>query len=126
MGDLTRNFSLSEFKCTDGSPVPSRFLGNVKELAKNLQKLRDALGRPIHITSGYRTKSYNSKIGGAPSSKHMLAQAADIQIPGLTPRVVGDAIEALIHDGVMVQGGLGRYSGWIHYDVRGDRARWRG
>ena len=47
MGDLTKNFSLSEFKCRDGSDVPDEYECNVRTLTENLQVLRDALGVPV-------------------------------------------------------------------------------
>ena len=59
---LTENFSLHEFKCRDGSVVPEELMDNVKELAENLQVLRDFIGKPITVISGYRSPSYNKKI----------------------------------------------------------------
>ena len=32
------------------------------------------------ITSGYRTASHNTKVGGSRSSQHLLGRAADIQV----------------------------------------------
>jgi uncharacterized protein YcbK (DUF882 family) len=61
---LTENFSKAEFDCHDGSEMPSDVLENVKELAKNMQVLRDELGLPIHLTSAYRSPSHNRKAGG--------------------------------------------------------------
>jgi transposase len=52
-GQLTTNFDVSEFACKDGTAVPLDLLGNVKTLATNLQALRDALGKPVKISSGY-------------------------------------------------------------------------
>jgi uncharacterized protein YcbK (DUF882 family) len=50
--------------------------------------------------------------------------AADIKVKGLTPLEVYNAIEKLIADGKMKQGGLGLYRSWVHYDIRGVKARW--
>jgi uncharacterized protein YcbK (DUF882 family) len=121
---LTTNFSLSEFKCRDGSEVPANLLPNVELLAKNLQVLRDHIGEPIHINSAYRTPAYNKKVGGKPASKHMIAQAADITSKNYTPKKLAAVIEKLISQGKMRQGGLGIYPGFVHYDVRGTKARW--
>ena len=79
---LTKNFSLSEFDCNDGTEMPSELLTNVLELAENLQVLRDFVGVPIKINSAYRSLSHNSKIGGSKSSQHLFAKAADIVIEG--------------------------------------------
>ena len=122
---LTNSFSLKEFACKDGNSVPLELLANVKELADNLQVLRDEVGVPITITSGYRTEAYNKKIGGAKSSMHIQAKAADIKVQGLTPKEVKHIIEILIKDGKMKDGGIGLYSSWLHYDV-GPKRRWGG
>lgn len=121
---LTENFSLDEFACKDGTPVPKRFMGNVTRLAHNLQTLRDYLGEPIHVNSGYRTVAYNKKVGGKPASKHLKAEAADITVKSKTPKQLAAIIEKLITQGLMTQGGLGIYPGFIHTDVRGTKARW--
>src|SRR5690606_2367690 len=116
---LTANFNLSEFACRDGSPVPDELLPNVELLAKNLQVLRDHIGEPIHVNSGYRSPDHNKKIGGAKSSFHMKAMAADITVKSKTPKQLAAIIEKLIAEKKMKQGGLGIYPGFIHYDVRG-------
>ena len=81
MGDLTKNFSASEFKCKDGTHVPDDLMENVQLLCDNLQVLRDELDRPIRIISGYRSPKYNRRIGGARRSQHMTGSAADFVCP---------------------------------------------
>ena len=126
MGDLTKNFSLREFRCRDGSEIPTEYMDNVRLLAKNLQVLRDHIGLPIRVISGYRSPPYNRKIGGARKSQHMLAKASDIKVSGMTPDQVRSTILQLIDEGKMMQGGVGRYVTFTHYDVRGRCARWSG
>jgi len=123
---LTANFGLSEFRCRDGSEVPEELLENVQLLADNLQVLREHLGKPIRVISGYRSPKYNRKIGGARRSQHMLAKAADIKVAGMSPADVKAAIVSLIKDGSMAPGGVGLYTTFTHYDVRGRNARWYG
>ena len=123
---LEENFSLSEFKCKDGTQVPEELMDNVKLLAKNLQVLREELGRPIRIISGYRSPKYNRRIGGARRSQHMTAKAADIKVSGMTPAEVKAVITRLIKEGKMHSGGIGLYTTFTHYDVRGRNARWYG
>jgi uncharacterized protein YcbK (DUF882 family) len=123
---LTENFSLREFMCRDGSNVPDDLMENVKELAQNLQVLREHIGKPIKIISGYRSPEYNKKIGGAKKSQHMLAKAGDLVVDGMTPDEVKAAIVKLIEEGKMKKGGVGLYTHFTHYDVRGFNARWYG
>jgi len=122
---LTKNFNTVEFDCKDGTAVPKEYYRNVQEVANNLQVLRDALGVPVLITgSGYRTPSHNKKVGGAKFSQHLTASAADINVKTLSPKKLAAEIEKLIKAGKMKQGGLGVYPGFVHYDIRGTKARW--
>jgi len=121
---LTKNFSLSEFDCKDGTEMPSELLTNVLELAENLQVLRDFVGVPIKINSSYRSLSHNANIGGSKSSQHLFAKAADIVIESKSPEQVANIIKVLISEGKMKQGGIGVYNTFTHYDIRGHKARW--
>lgn len=121
---LTENFNINEFACKDGTPVPDELECNVIVLAQNLQILRDYLGEPLRLNSGYRTPEYNKRIGGAKNSQHVLAKAADITAKSKTPRQLANIIEKLIAAGQMKQGGIGVYPGFCHYDIRGTKARW--
>jgi hypothetical protein len=51
-------------------------------LVPGLELVRDILGKPMHINSGYRSREVNTLIGGAPSSQHMRGEAADFICPG--------------------------------------------
>ena len=121
---LTENFLLEEFACKDGTQVPDQYRSNVQALADSLQALRDHLGEPIHINSGYRSPEWNKRVGGKPNSQHLLATAADITCKSKTPRQLAAIIEKLIAEKKMRQGGIGIYAGFVHYDVRGRKARW--
>ena len=126
MSQLTENFKLSEFRCRDGSDVPEDLLENVQLLAENLQVLREHIGRPIRVISGYRSPKYNRKIGGARKSKHMKAKAADIVVKGMNPTELREIIINLIKEGKIKKGGVGLYRSFVHYDTRGWNARWKG
>ena len=95
---LEKNFSLHEFRCKDGTDVPEEFMCHVQQLCMNLQVLRDHIGKPITIISGYRSPEYNKKIKGAKRSQHLLAKAADIVVPGMTSLEVRDIIIQLIKE----------------------------
>jgi uncharacterized protein YcbK (DUF882 family) len=123
---LSKNFSLSEFDCNDGSVTPKEVIVNLQLLAEQLQVLRDFVGKSITINSGYRSPAYNKKIGGASRSQHLLGTAADIRIDGVSAREVHGIVSELIKDGRMKEGGLGKYSSFTHYDIRGTKARWNG
>lgn len=85
--NITRNFTLEELLRSatasrlglENTPTVS-VLGNLTQLCKRiLQPLREAYGKPIIVTSGYRSPELNKAIGGAKNSQHMRGQAADIK-----------------------------------------------
>jgi uncharacterized protein YcbK (DUF882 family) len=121
---LTENFSLHEFDCNDGTPVPDALLGNVEALAGQLQILRNHLGERIMISSAYRHQAYNKKIGGKSNSYHLKAMAADITVKSRTPRQLKAIVEKLIEQKKLKFGGIGLYPGFLHVDIRRQAARW--
>lgn len=121
---LTKNFSKVEFDCKDGSEMPEEVFENVKELAKNLQVIRDEINLAIHINSAYRSPSYNKSVGGAKKSQHLLGKAADLRVYGMKPQILHKIILDLIKEGLISEGGVGLYNSFVHYDIRGEKARW--
>ena len=117
MGDLSRNFSLSEFKCKCGEceqvPPP-------QELIDELQEMRDHFGASVKIHSGHRCPAYNRRVGGAKHSQHLKATAADHTVNGKTPNQVQRYWLNKHPDGF----GIGRYNTFTHFDVRKKTARW--
>lgn len=84
---ISKNFSWSEFEKSDTAKkhgilnIVSTFevRDNIITLVKNLlQPLRDEWGKPLTINSGYRCPKLNDKVGGVPTSQHVLGQAADV------------------------------------------------
>lgn len=118
----TEHFKLSEFKCHNGTKVPTAYYGNVQELMFQLEEIRAACGNAaIHIQSGYRTKEYNSNCSGAsPRSQHLTASAADIKVKGMAPAEVYKICDKLVGS----RGGVGKYKNFTHNDIRGYQARW--
>ena len=123
---MTKNFKIKEFECKCGCDMPLEVYENIIKLASQLQFLRDYTGRPITINSAYRCPEHNAKVGGSRTSQHLLGKAADITIQSLKPAEVYALIEELIDMGHMLQGGLGLYDTFVHYDIRKTKARWNG
>jgi uncharacterized protein YcbK (DUF882 family) len=123
----TTNFKMDDFDCNDGTAVPTEYTGNAIKLMEQLEVLRAELGnKRIRINSGYRTPSHNRSIGGERRSYHLTAKAADIAMSDYTPSQIKNTIERLISEGKMLQGGVGLYRTFVHYDIRGTRSRWNG
>ena len=121
---MTKNFKRQEFECKCGCQMPLEVYENIIKLSSQLQFLRDYTGRPISINSAYRCVPHNANVGGSKTSQHIYGKAADITIQSLKPIEVYAIIEDLIDFGVMLQGGLGLYDTFVHYDIRKTRARW--
>ena len=113
---LSTHFQLHEFACTDGSkPV---FLSQA--LVDILEAIRVHFGRPVTITSGYRTVSYNAGLkNSSKKSQHCNGLAADIKVEGHTPKEVYDYACSLLGD----HGGVGIYNTFVHVDVRAVKSR---
>lgn len=122
---LTEHFNINEFRCNDGTPVPDSLRTNVQKLACNLEIIRQDLGVSMHVLSGYRTPSWNAKVGGATNSYHKKAMAADLTVKSMTPKQLHARILKLISAGKIKDGGVGIYRGFVHYDI-GPSRRWNG
>ena len=123
-GWIAQNFHEDEFFCPDGTVVPEDCFPQLSALAGNLQALRDHLGVPVIVVSGYRNEQYNTSIGGDKDSCHHTAAAADISVPDYSVDDLAQIIDILIKDGRTVEGGVGIYPEYVHYDIRGERVRW--
>lgn len=69
-------FSYSEFDSPDLKGSGERFMS--KTLIKKLDLLRENLGFPLRVTSGYRTLTHNLKVGGVIGSAHTKGLAVDL------------------------------------------------
>ena len=74
-------------------------IANFKELAENIfEPIRGFFRQPIFISSGYRSKELNAKIGGAITSQHSFGQAIDIDMDGTINGVTNADIFNYIKD----------------------------
>ena len=74
-------FKMNEFQCKDGCEMPASAQENIKALVEQvLDPIREQLGKPIMVNSGYRCPRHNLRVGGAVNSQHMKGEAADIRL----------------------------------------------
>ena len=131
-GQLTKNFNLREFYCKDGTrPRPGRWR-TYKALCKQyLEPMRKEFG-PCMVTSGYRTRPYNDRIGGEKGSYHVNEDhdvddvAADVTFA--RGNAAAWAAKAILLRGKKRKGkgGVGRYARFVHVDTRDYQANWVG
>lgn len=118
---LSTNFTVKEFACKDGSDE----ILISQELVQVLQKIRTKFKKAVTINSGYRTPTYNRKIGGSYKSLHTQGLAADIAVKGVDPLAVAMYAHSILGSSGGVE--VGSYNegtgGYIHIDVR--NTSWR-
>jgi hypothetical protein len=91
-------------------------------IATLAQRARDRIGRPMMITSWYRPPEVNRAVGGASRSRHLVGDAIDFVVSGLSGNEIYWTLDP------WWPGGLGRYKNFPnlgHIDARNYRARWR-
>ena len=129
---LSKNFVVEEFDCHDGTKVMKRDYNGLEYLCRQfLEPLRKKYGR-VTINSGFRTVSWNRKVGGASKSFHVYTihdgndQAADIKCAKGGPRDWHRTLNWIRNKKRNGRGGLGLYSTFVHVDLRDFKADWRG
>lgn len=120
---LTQHFTIEELTHSqtadrlglDNSPTVE-VLANLKTLAQLLEQVRTLLGKPLHISSGYRCLKVNAAIGSKPTSQHVLGKAADFTCPGYgKPKDIMAAIVAsdIEYDQCILEF-ASNGGGWVH------------
>ena len=120
-------FTISELLKSDTALKRGIWNGATKEAEENLRSLienvldplREAYGKPIRVTSGYRCPKLNRLVGGNPNSQHMRGEAADI-VAGEENLLLGKLIEQLGHFDQLIYEQCDRQGNprWIHVSYR--------
>ncbi|WP_193069536.1 D-Ala-D-Ala carboxypeptidase family metallohydrolase, partial [Pseudomonas sp. K5] len=112
---LTPNFTLEEMTATaTGLPNVANRTERAALLALAehvLQPLRDALGKPVYITSAFRSAAVNRAVGGVAGSQHRKGQAADIRVQGMTSMALAQRSVAL---GLPFDQLIEEFGAWVH------------
>ena len=90
------------------------------QLVKTLKTIERHYGRPVVVTSGFRSPKHNRKIGGARNSRHTSCEAADIQVAGVSKWDLAAYVRAMPG-----RGGVGTYchTRSVHVDI-GTKRDW--
>ena len=121
--ELTRSATAARLGI-DNTP-DEKVTANLIRLAETvLDPLREAYGKPIIVSSGYRCPKLNKAVGGARTSQHMYGQAADIHSVGDDPKenkVIFDTAARLVEEGRIKVGQLIDEYGynWVHISTPG-------
>lgn len=100
-------------------PTPEH-IANFKLLAEKIfQPIRDHFGKPIRISSGYRSKALNAKIGGSLTSQHCTGEAIDIDMDGSPDGITNADVfnyikDNLNFDQLIWEFGTDNNPDWVH------------
>ena len=118
LSEVTRSDSAKR-KGISNEPTPEH-LENFKKLAENIfEPIRKHFGKPIHLSSGYRSKALNAAIGGSATSQHCTGEAIDIDMDGsangVTNKMVFDYIKGNLNfDQLIFEFGTKDAPDWVH------------
>ena len=88
------------------------------KLLEMIDEAREIYGKPIRVTSGYRTESHNRKVGGVSSSSHLKGLAIDVACVKSDDRF--KMLNALLEVGFNRIGVAGTF---IHVDIDKDKSQ---
>lgn len=125
---LVPHFSLEELCATTNKQYKDKNLeegkkqlGKMYMLAGFAERVREIVGRPMTITSGYRCPDLNKAVGGAISSQHKLGEAIDFVCKGLTTEEIACKIAT---SDLKFQQLIIEHSGskvWVHVSIGSKR-----
>jgi hypothetical protein len=131
---LSENLSLAEVirsetakrKGVSNMPTPEH-IGNFKKLAENIfQPIREHFGKPIHISSGYRSAALNKAIGGSKTSQHCSGEAVDIDMDGTSitnAQIFNYVKDNLVFDQMIWEFGTDKNPDWVHVSYKANGAQ---
>ena len=115
--NLSPHFTLAELTHTDhrslnNSPTQIE-ISNLQRLAQFLETVKTTLGgKPVIISSAFRSKAVNDAVGSKDTSQHRQGLAADFRVPGMAPDAVVRALLALPYDQIIRE-----YDAWTHISI---------
>lgn len=127
--NLSPHFTLAELTVSsaasrrglNNTPGPNETAALKLLCEKVLEPIRAHFGRPVIVTSGYRSPKVNKAVGGSGTSQHCFGQAADFTVPGVGNLDLCKWIERnLNYDQLIYEFGE---SGWVHVSYRDGNLR---
>ena len=119
MTQLSKYFSLPELVVSQSAArrglknIPfGKQLENLRQTAQRMDAIREMLGKPVLVSSGYRNAEVNALVGGSKTSAHCHGLAVDFTCPGYgSPLAVAKAILA---SGIEFDQLIHEYGAWVH------------
>ena len=121
---ISKYFTVGEATQYDEARIPKnkQIQDNILRMALELDKIREAWGSAIAVTSWYRPPLVNRRVGGASRSQHLTGAAVDIYpVNGKIYEFQKWLDTGLWKDRAL---GYGAKKGYVHIDLRQGRIRW--
>lgn len=123
--NLSINFTLEEFTASDlakrkgiANTLPKDLIAEAGKTCQMMEDILNFLGRPIVITSGYRSIELNQAVGSSDRSDHVKGMAIDFKCPEFgTPYQIAMALKANI-DALGIGQIIYEFGSWIHVSTR--------
>jgi len=99
----------------------AKTLETLKYTASQLDKVRELLGKPVNVSSGYRCLQVNRRLGSKDTSQHLKGEAVDFKCELFgNPRAVFEAIKKsnIQFDQLIVE-----FNSWVHISFVKDGGR---
>ena len=106
-------------KGLDNTPNATEII-NLMRTAQLLEQIRTLIKKPIIINSAFRSKAVNDAVGSKDTSQHRIGCAADIRVPGMTPKEV---VQACVDANIPYDQIIEEFSSWTHISVPDSAAR---
>ena len=120
---LTPNFTLEELSCTntqykeENISAAKKIMGRMYQLAGFAERVREIIGKPLIINSGFRCVKLNNAVGGSLTSQHLYAEAIDIRVNGKSCKEVFQIIVSsdLKYDQLILE--RSGTAQWVHVSI---------
>ena len=122
------NFKISELihseiaeRCKISNMPDIKSLDNILNLIVYcLQPIRDIIAKPMIISSGYRSKALNKKVGGSVNSQHLSGQAVDFTVKNMKP---DEIINIIKKNNIEFDQLINEYDRWVHVSFNSGKNR---
>jgi putative chitinase len=117
--NLSPHFTLAELTITDhrefDNTPDEKSLENLKRLAVFLEQIKAIFGgKPILVSSAYRSAPVNAAVGSKEKSQHRVGCAADFRIPGITP---DEIVRRIVASDLKYDQVIREFDRWTHISI---------
>jgi hypothetical protein len=112
----------SNARFKNNTEPPRKLWDNILPTLDIVDTARHMIGKPLRISSAYRSPAYNKSVGGVSNSQHVQFRALDLAAPKSTLKKLYAELMDMRKRGCRIA--IGRYPSFIHVDTRGTNASW--